>query len=459
MLKPFQDNRTYSAHASPRVWSSIEDHRESLKTYSGVSLTDLDRMGVLVFPPQLNAQGDDIGENAIYTLSDRSLSTGNIVGFLGWDDVELAIRSRFDKDERQYFLHYMLMKVFGLHIADLETSKDPESLWSFLPYLFPYCLKNAMRQGLYRAYRTFHYNDDRVRGTVKVPSFIQRDIPFQGNVAYSTREHTANNPVFHLVRHTIETLRVSKRFTPILKRDKETQECVRTVSDVTPDFSRNDLRKILHENAKIIRHPYYTKYSALQKLCIQILRRNKLSYGKDNQKIYGILFDAAWLWEEYLNTLLSRLQFKHPQNKRGAGAEYLYADNTGEIYPDFLSKSRKIVLDAKYKRLDKKGLREDRFQIITYIHVLWKDATDAKGYLVYPSGNSVDLSQSEQAQDEASFTKIEGTLKEGGGTLGTIAFKVPSLSENENFSDFCAKMKAEEERFLDNKIFQQSPQS
>jgi len=46
-----------------------------------------------------------------------------------------------------------------------------------------------------------------------------------------------------------------------------------------------------------------------------ILRHDGLKYEGDNGNVYGILFDGAWLWEEYLNTLLCKHGFIRAENK------------------------------------------------------------------------------------------------------------------------------------------------
>ena len=63
---------------------------------------------------------------------------------------------------------------------------------------------------------------------------------------------------------------------------------------------------VINENLRPVVHPYFTKYAALQSLCLRILRHEKLSYGAANDnKIHGLLIDAAWLWEEYIGLVLS----------------------------------------------------------------------------------------------------------------------------------------------------------
>ena len=103
----------------------------------------------------------------------------------------------------------------------------------------------------------------------------------------------------------------------------------------------------------MVRHAYYHEYRLLQQLCILILRNEQHQYGTGTRNVYGILFDGAWLWEEYVNTLIGDA-FYHPKNKTGDGTQHLFAGNHGTIYPDFIGKDRenRIIADAKYKPLN-----------------------------------------------------------------------------------------------------------
>ena len=57
-------------------------------------------------------------------------------------------------------------------------------------------------------------------------------------------------------------------------------------------------------------------------------------YGENDEEVCGILFDGAWLWEEYVNTILQECGFKHPRNKEKEDPIYLFEDNKGKRYPD-----------------------------------------------------------------------------------------------------------------------------
>ena len=328
--------------------------------------------------------GDDIGKERVFTIEGNLLKTGNIMGYVGYRNTKVRIHSRFAQDDKDYFLHYMLQKVFAINLFDLKYDSDSESIFDFLIYLFPTFLKRAMRQGLYKEYQTREYNDANIRGRIDVSRHIRQNIPFAGKVAYSTREYVSDNRITQLVRHTIEYISTHPFSGNILNNDDETKEAVGVINAATSTYNRNDRQKVIYQNLRPVSHPYFGEYCPLQRLCLQILRHEELKYGNDDNQIYGILFDGAWLWEEYLNTILKGVGFEHPQNRTGTGRIFLFAGNFGVCYPDFYSNT--MVLDAKYKGYPDWGSIQnaDLYQVISYMHILKLN----HGGLVVPVSNS-----------------------------------------------------------------------
>ena len=379
--------------------------------------------GLWVFPQSIGDNGDEIGEQSIVEIFGRKLKSGNVVGFLGVDDVSVQIHSRFDSSKKQYFLHRMLEKVLGVNIVNMPTESDDEHIRNYLVYIFPYMLKRAIRQGMFRAYRSFARNDDRVRGVIDVGRFIKCDIPFAGKIAYRSREYTENNHLNHLIRHVIEYVRSRSNIAYVLEKDEETRSAVRRIVDATTDYSYSQRRQIVMRNLRPVRHPYLTEITGLQKLCVQILRQDKISFGNSESRVNGILFDAAWLWEEYLAAIMPPCVM-HPRNKTKENAWSLYKDKRVNCYPDFVGGT--FVADAKYKYGGNGVLREDRYQIISYLHVMEK----ARGILIYPTSNSVNSNRYEK----------EGMLAGMGGEIGTYCFGVPQETPDyESFNDAIEK--------------------
>ena len=232
-----------------------------------------------------------------------------------------------------------------------------------------------------------------------------------------------------LVRHTIEYIRTKEFGAGILSRDEETKGNVGLVVEATGSYEKRERSRIISKNLRSKIHPYFSEYEPLRRLCIQILRQEEIKYGKDDETVYGVLFDGAWLWEEYLDTILSGMGFKHPQNKLGRRPIYLFSPKRGPRYPDFYNE--RIVLDAKYKRYEGGALtdisREDLAQVISYMYV---QKLENGGFLV-PGGTTV------------------GSTKESlhghGGAMYIINLPIPSGADN--YDEFCKEMAGNEEVF------------
>lgn len=375
---------------------------------------------------------------------DYSIVTGNIVGFVGVNDVQVSIISRFAQDEKSdYFLHYMLSKVFNINLLNLEHGEEKGSLFDFLVFLFPFFLGRAMRKGLYRAYNTFKYNDASIKGPVNVSRFLKNDVPFMGRIAYDKREYSTDNSLTELVRHTIEFIR-SSAFASIV-RDGDAAADAKRIIEVTPSYDRAKREAIINRNLRTIRHPYYSEWTDLQIVCLMILRHTKINYAEAKDKIYGIVFDVAWLWEEYLNTLLRPDGFIHPKNKTGEGKIFLFDNETGERYPDFYNEY--CVLDAKYKRFENKGSvssidRDDLHQMITYIHVLKNHPRN--GVFLFPVKSKELLPvKGQKLNGHGGWIKAEGLLI----PQGTHSFREFSEQMEKNTKDFSIRIRALNDSF------------
>lgn len=394
---------------------------------------------LLIFPFSIETSDDRIGESSVMNILNTDdpdkvrISTGNVMGFIGVGNLQIKIKSRFDTGRDDFLLHYMLQKVLSFNLFDLSHNNEQEDVFDFIMFMFPYFLKSALRQDVYREYQNYRHNDANLKGTIDIGRHIARNIPFVGNIAYSTREYSHDNNMTELIRHTIEFMKTKKYGQSVLNIDKETVENVNTIIEHTPLYSKNDRSSIMSKNLRMKIHPYYTEYRPLQTLCMQILRMEEVKYGESDDEICGILFDGAWLWEEYVNTILSDIGFIHPENKLHKGGIYLFDDHSGVRYPDFYKDN--FVLDAKYKRLgsyDKvsKVDRDDVHQVIAYINAL--HAT--RGGFVAPL-------EKKQAKVPTS------RLKDSTSTLSIFGIEISKTASS--YADFCEKMKGMEKAFVE----------
>ena len=368
---------------------------EFITEYPKISQVLLDRTldnlsqedSIFIFQNDLKNSPDLDKEQKILETVNQKIKTGNVIGFLGCGQERLTISSRFSSKSDDYFLHYLLQKVLNINLTSLDVGlSSEERLYQLLIYLFPKYLEAAMRKGLYKEYQRFSHNDSHIKGVIDVVNHLKKNLPFTGNIAYTTREFTYDNPMMQLIRHTIEYIKNQKSLgRGIIYTNREN---ITEIIRVTPSYEQADRAKVIRRNQdKPLRHAYFREYRKLQELCLMILNREKHGFGYQEQKIHGILFDVAWLWEEYVHTLLPR-EFIHPRNKDRTDGISVFSNRERKVYPDFYDRERKIVLDAKYKKLEltEKGInREDLFQLISYSYILKAEQAG----LVFPSKEKV----------------------------------------------------------------------
>ena len=416
---------------------------QDLKEIADVGISDItleDYPNLLVFPDSFESYDRDFGGKVICNIinDEKELYTNSIVGFIGRNKTHLSIHSRFaDDGDADYFLHYMLQKVARINLFSLQHTMDEDSVFDFLIYLFPLYLKKAINQGIYKKYITKEYNDANVRGIIDVNRHIRFNEPFNGKVAYTTREYSYDNEVTQLIRHTIEFISKYKGSSDILNIDTDTRQAVSQMISATPSYVSSELQSVKHKNLRPIAHPYYSEYTPLQRLCLQILKHEELKYGQEDNEIYGVLIDAAWLWEEYLALLL---EGKYVHYMKDKGKRFYLFENFQQIIPDYLSIDKKIVADAKYIPLNRESWYGEEkatsiyYKTITYMYRFCSN----KGYLFYPYPD-------EEVKPVQLKIKTE-TYGVNGGTITKLGLRIPSNCDS--FASFTSLMYKYEQEFI-----------
>lgn len=414
---------------------------EFITEYPKISQVLLDRTldnlsqedSIFIFPNDLKNSPDLDKDQKILETVNQKIKTGNVIGFLGCGQERLTISSRFSNESDDYFLHYLLQKVLNINLTSLEVGLSREErLYQLLIYLFPKYLEAAMRKGVYKEYQRFSHNDSHIKGVIDVRKHLKKNLPFTGNIAYTTREFTYDNPMMQLIRHTIEYIKNQKSLgRGIIYTNREN---ITEIIRVTPSYKQADRAKIKRLNqTKPFRHAYFREYRKLQELCLMILNREEHGLGSQEQKIHGILFDVAWLWEEYVHTLLPK-EFIHPRNKDKTDGISVFSNRERKVFPDFYHKELKIVLDAKYKKLEltEKGInRDDLFQLISYAYILQAE----KAGLIFPS---IDQTVSSE------IGKVEGY----GVLLKKWSIQIPQKTSS--YSEFYEMLGVSEKIFQNN---------
>ncbi len=348
----------------------------------------------------------------------------------------------------------MLQRVLDIpNIVDLKTDANREDgLFNWLLFLFPFYLKNAVRKGIYKTYIRRQYNDANVKGAIDVARHIKKNIPFLGKIAYNQREHSSDNYLLKLVRLTIDYIKGKPFGNSLLSTARDE---IQLITGATPGYAYKDRRKIVDENRKhAVRHAFYHEYRSLQQLCLWILQDEKNLIRHGSQQICGILFDGAWLWEEYVNKLIGEY-FYHPRNKANEGHQWLFSgekSQAGKIFPDFIGKDAfsGVVADAKYKPSYNIGKNDNRdyYQVLAYMFRFKAN----KGFFLYPEAKDRAVDEELRLNEGSTY---ENNVKEREGkekiVLKKLGLRIPKI-EGKTFDEFVAKMGENEKAFC--KVFE-----
>ena len=428
------------------------------------SLEQLQNDGVFVYSPLISSK--NLEELTVFDVfvsnnsNDLTIYTHNLVGFICYKGLKIDIRSRFASaggaDSNDFFLHYLMLKTNEFNFVDqYYPFTKTDSALDLLPFLFTKFLTNALNQGLFKQYQRHHYNNSRPKGTIDIAAHLKLNIPFTGNIAYSTREFSYDNPMTELIRHTIESIRNKPELRDLLYLTRTTQEAVKQIEAATPSYSPNNLKQVLADNTRPLHHPFFTAYEPLQYLCKAILHNEIMRYAnitQQNDEIYGVICDISYLWEEYLATLLTArpLNFIHPNNTTGERAIYLAKPHAFRSFPDFYLPSSSVsnntdpdtkqaallVVDAKYKRYaeGRKVDPADMHQIMAYMYA--QKAPNA--LLISPMETAAQVT-------DVAISQCYNLLGYG-GNISVLAMPIPQKAES--FSDFCKAIAKPEQSLI-----------
>lgn len=464
-LKPKEKKALVYLSQTP-IWNLIDKKTGGYVSTLGKKNSINAHQTLIGFQPATESE-----DNSLDTDNDNIYAwvyTSNIMGFLSHENVNVTIHSRWERVEgeadvkeevkkiRNYFLYYLLIKAGGFSVSNLQVGSDEISALDLMSLLLPNALRTALSQGIYKSYIEQRYNDLRVKGRIDINTHLKRNVPFVGKVAYTNKEHSYDNAVMQLVRHTIEHVCATQLGRQVMHQDREVRAAIQQVQQATSTYAQKERDSILAYNINHpVSHPYYTHYSALQELCIGILGNSGISYGDKEKKVQGILFDGALLWEEYLATILKEKGFEHYTNENSKF--YLFSDEVHpegfiKIVPDFVQydENGKIIAiaDAKYMHLDYESVYKKNAEEaapLFYKTVMYMKAFGVnRGYLFFPSDKTdiVPKTFKIMGQDSAELILL------GLYIPPTIIKK--KQSRNDAFKEFCESIENSKKRFLYN---------
>lgn len=157
-----------------------ESYWEDIKQVS--DLNQIKGSNIITIPSQSRNKNKEI-----FSRVNDKLFTYNWVGVLSCrskgEEIEanyrIEIRSRFDKDDKQYFLLYLLCSVCGINVFDLSVNSESESNYTaIMVLLFLMKLMEAYEDGIYKEYVRKRYNEYDFKGVMDINRHIKINNPF-----------------------------------------------------------------------------------------------------------------------------------------------------------------------------------------------------------------------------------------------------------------------------------------
>ncbi|WP_440970062.1 5-methylcytosine restriction system specificity protein McrC [Peribacillus frigoritolerans] len=422
-----------------------EDQIEAIKTIINIPLKELigKNSGLVIYPNKVRKETLDqfVIKGYYQNLDNMNIQTSNLIGVISVPVGEgcsqtIYIGSRFDNNEKQPFLIYLLSKVFGGLFIDWKTNNSQNDFFDILLILMFFdLLKKQARKGFPRFYISRHNNNYNLRGKLNLNEHIKLNVPFLGKVAYETREHSYDNNLMWLIRYTFERIKLKHRhlWEQTIGTDKSLRDISSFIEQVTPTYSPELFYRRFSEMNKPVSHPLYKDLEIIRKICLQIIRDEGLNiYGDTSKEVYGILFDVAWLWEVFLGNIIKEIKdrpFEHliPGEQ---GIKVFKVEKSINFYPDFISFERKTVLDAKYKFWRENKDYDDIHQLLAYMFISGSN----RGGVIFPS-------KSPSTYENEKFSL---NTPYGFNEFVKISFSVPKTEEDE----FIELMRKEEKVLL-----------
>ncbi len=323
----------------------------------------------------------------------KQITSGNYIGKIFYDNLEVEINSRFGKKFLERMLNFA-NDVFVDDVSIYQDVKNESNISEFiLFYIFVQRLEKSFLIGLPKNYQSKKYNDLRFKGNIDMVEFIKHNIPLKAKVATKTREQIEDVHIINVLYKALQV--IEKKNSSFLKNVRHIKTyLVQNKSEYC--FIKESLNKAF--SSKALRNQNYQNYKELLKYAKMIIEsENFTSKNKNDQKSYSFIINIAELFEIYISKLL-----------RNKFEEYMLDSPKLEIYknsfykryiiPDIvLSKDDNyIVFDTKYKKMTMEGKsqngmgdldRNDLFQIHTYMGYYQKIGKVLLGGLLYPMQN------------------------------------------------------------------------
>ena len=367
-------------------------------------------------------------------------------------DVKLQLTTKFDVSEKPYFLATMLL-YDKLTLSNNMIPSNEEEIYDYmLLFWFKEQLQRACLKGLFKTYRYFERNDEKLRGAIDIARHIKLNAgQSNGKIAYRYRENTTNNYLNYLIVAAYTHLK-EKYYDLVSENIDSNPDLLSAINQLKNDtgYVKGSLKTVISKNLRAITHPLYTEYEELRVTSIRILRDEGLSiFDGEEDDSQGILFYVPDLWENFLESIMSEhieclkkntvylssqeeLSVLSKPNKKD---EYFL-----ETRPDYVFYNDKnfekpiMVLDAKFRPDWERAILGGSLDLMSYDYT--KCLRDMCDFGVHSTGVIFPYNNTDSIDNLEDRIKHTISRYNNEDYFYTIPIKVPSSENSNSYSDW-----------------------
>lgn len=346
---------------------------------------------------------DEIEPVVSYDEATRTWWSGRFIGELRFEGRTLRILPRFGMPQ----LHRWLFRISGVRLIASKGKYEASRiwLWELLAKLWESELLTAAKHGLPTVRVDELHIGDTIRGRLDVALTAKAIGEGRRAVASRPRNRRIDTSIGGVIIHALGHLRRALDHHGN-ERSWLTERGVNIVKELCARISAKDAAAAAASTRPLRYAPITEGYRRVVELSRAIIRqRPSSSNAKGRDDVTGVLIDMAELWELYvfhvLRTQLPDHEVVHLGRNLTAAHWLLHSESAkplGQLLPDILVLDRRTartvaVLDAKYKStVPRKSdrprgiMREDLYQMTSYLSALATDKDGLTGGLIYPDG-------------------------------------------------------------------------
>jgi len=303
--------------------------------------------------------------------------------------------------------------------------------WILLLY-WKNSLKRAFAQGIYKTYQKKREIITTIRGTIDMNYWMNKEY-FDGKTLCEFKEHSYDNNINKVIYLALRKVARS----PYANMLNEIYEIKRTFESIP--FSTLEY----NFNFNRVTNPYYKTYNEEFSLSQRIIQDNFMSVSRHDASFSAFLFDISLLFEHHIRKVLKRKFHIRPKDR----VEFYIPNgiSINKVYPDIIvdyGNNEIGVFDVKYKRFQTNGskpgvIREDRFQLISYVALYSYKYRVVKSGFIYPCEESLFEVIKERIQNDQSICIADNEIP-----FRILLYKVCENIQDQHFFDidFCKQM-------------------